>query len=224
MTLPAYKATGTQSETAPAWPTHVAGDFGLLIAETTSSQIADPSGWSLITPTPLTNVGASSRLHLWRKFAASNAESAPSITGATNHAVGQIITYTGVNTLNPIHQISTGNCSSRSTHASPGMTTYIDDCLIVLVLTWALDNAGPLFTSYTNTTLASISAVRHDGGTTTGDGGGIIVCDATKVSQGEIVDGVWTISTNSFAGMATIALWPADKNYGTKSREVNTRM
>src|SRR5262245_36474768 len=154
MTLPAYSATGTLSETAPAWPTHSAGDYGLLFVETASTTLTTPSGWTLIRQV---DHGLTS-LAVFERFATSNSESAPSLAGGTNHKSGYIVTFTGVNTASPRHGIASIAAASTTSQALPGTRPFLDDCLIVLAGSWSTDDAGPEVSgSPSNSVLGSLT-------------------------------------------------------------------
>ena len=65
---------------------------------------------------------------------------------------------------------------------------------------------------------------RYDAGTISGDGGGVTIADGTMSSKGTFPDGVWVMNTNTRTCLSTIVLAPVDKNFGTKSRIINTGM
>lgn len=94
MTLPAFSAAGSGSETAPAWPSHSAGDLGVLLVESAGGTVATPTGW--IAGPVCDNAAFSTKMSTFYRFATSGAESAPSLSGGTNHMWGVILTYTGV--------------------------------------------------------------------------------------------------------------------------------
>lgn len=222
MTLPAFSAAGTGSETAPAWPTHAAGDFGLLLVETASTLIDTPTGWTKIVQCD----GGLTSLALFYRFATSGAEGAPTLSGGFNHKWGVILTYTGVNTSTPVHGIAQMQCVSTTGQTLVGTQTFLDDCMIMAAAAYALDSAGPISSGETNPSLGSI-AERYDAGTITGNGGGIIVIDGTKASLGVVEPTDITLSSASQLASVTLALQAADKTLPTldrKSRIVNTGM
>lgn len=220
MTLPVFISAGTGSTSSVAWPTHAAGDFGMLFTETDTTSVPTPSGWTLISPFPIAHVVVNTKLQVFYRFATSSSESNAAISGA-DHAWGTILTFSGVNPLTPLRRVATSiGGASRTTHCADGLTTYLDDSLIVFALCWNIDNAGPLFTSIVSTDVTS-PTIRYDAGTTSGDGGGLMIVTGTQAFAGYIRDGVWTISTASRACCATIALVAVDKNFGAKSRVVN---
>lgn len=222
MTLPAFSAAGTGSETAPAWPTHAAGDFGILLVETASGAIATPAGWTKVTQL---DHGLTS-LAMFYRFATSGAEGAPSLSGGFNHLWGVILTWTGVNTATPIHGLSVSPAVSTTSQALPGTRPFLDDCRIVQACGWALDSAGPISSGETNAVLGSLTE-RYDAGTITGNGGGIIVLDGTLATAQSVPPTSITLSAASALACITVALQAADKILPTlanKSRAVNTGM
>jgi hypothetical protein len=231
MTLPAFKAVGTGSETAPAWPTHAAGDFALLCvssANNTDTALIDtPSGWTAILALE-SFAGNHVRLSVFYRFATSSSETAPTLSGpnAFGYKYGTIVTYTGVNTATPINGISQQAMNSQATQWLPGISTFIDDCMIVHVVTYNNDDAGPLFSGETNSTLGSLTE-RFDAGTITGNGGGIYVCDGTLATHGTCGPTQVTMSTGGGLAAVTLALQAADKQdnrIGQRTRQVNTGM
>lgn len=223
MTLPAFGAAGTGTTGDPSWPSHSTGHLGLLFVESSGANPVDtPSGWTVITGFPV--VTPSTRLSGFYKFAASGSETAPTVTGTSlDHTWAVIVTYTGVNALNPFHLVATSISNSTTRKGWPGLTTYLADCMIVNVLAWQIDNAGPLGSGEVNADLGSLTE-RYDAGTISGDGGGLYINDGTKAARGSFTFTEVTFSSAVVAGFATIALQAADQTFGLKSRIINTRM
>lgn len=227
MTLPAYSGVGASSETAPAWPTHAAGDLGLLFATIDASSMSTPSGWTLVPGMPsVTSLGVA-QLWIWYRIATSSSESAPTLSATGNtFKFGVIITYTGVHQQTPVHGMTVGWQGSATAQSISGTTTLLDDCLVLSAFAWVLDSAGPLSSGLTNSDLASL-ATRFDGGTTTGNGGGILVFEGALATHGTIKTTTFTLSSNSQGATATLALQDAGRTLPVlemKSREANTGM
>jgi hypothetical protein len=224
VSLPVFKAMGAGSETAPAWPAgHAAGDFGLLCVEVANAgtDIATPSGWTKLAGCPILR-GANAHLTLFYRFATSGSETAPSIAGSSDHAWGVIYTATGVNQTNPIHSITT-LWSTGNRVDSAGMTTYLEDCLILSIFGYHIDNAGPVSSGETNASLSSLTE-RYDAGTTTNTGGGIVIIEGGLATPGTIDPTNVTFTPSGNATSAVVALQAAGRSFGMKSRIVNTRM
>lgn len=222
---PAYSGVGTASETAPTWPTHAAGDFGLLVVEHPDGTIATPSGWTALDNMPVINSAFSARISIFYRFATSGAEGAPSITHV-NHCWGVVLTFTGVDTDTPTHGLTVGWRASTSAQSMIGTQTLLDNCMIVNVFAWALDNAGPLSSAEANAALTNV-AERYDGGTITGNGGGVIVITGELETKAVVPQTSFTLSASSAGAMATLALQKSGltlPNLASKTRIVNTGM
>jgi hypothetical protein len=226
MTLPAFKGVGTGSETTPTWPTHAAGDFALLFVEygNINTSIDTPAGWTLLPGAPFDPGSSFNSLQtVFYRFATSSSETNPTLThsgvGTKDHKWGAIVTYTGVNTSTPVHAQTSGFAAPADTALSfPGVTTLLDDCMIVHALTWSADNAGPLVSTQANAGLGSVSE-RYDGGTVTGNGGGICIFDGTLASHTTIANSTATASVAIGGAMLVLALCAADKTLPTLSRK-----
>lgn len=222
---PAYSGVGTASETAPSWPTHASGDLGLLFVEHPTTTISTPSGWTLLPNMPIDNPASSVRLTIFYRFATSAAEGAPSISHV-NHCWGVIVTYTGVDNETPFHGLTVGWRQSALSQAMVGTQPLLDNCMIVTCFAWALDHAGPLSSAETNAQLTNV-AERYDGGTITGNGGGVIVIDGELETKTVVKQTAFTLSNSSAGAVATLALQKAGSTLPTlanKSRIVNTGM
>jgi hypothetical protein len=226
MTLPAFKAIGSGSTGNPSWPAgHAAGDFALLCIEhqLTGSVVTTPSGWSLVRRNEYPN--GTTILSVFSRFATSGSETAPTISGPTNHTWSVISTYSGVNTDTPIH----GACPSWAANNSaglPGITTYVDDCLIAQIVAWSAASVGPLTSGESNSTLGSLTK-RFDAGTLAGNGGGLVIYDGTLATHGTFDITSFTCGTATNFACLTLALQAADKNLPIlqrKSRVINGGM
>ncbi len=229
MTLPSFQGVGTASATAPTWPTHVTDDFAILACEYPASTLSAPSGWTAFPNMPILNaVISGTRLSCFYRFATSSSESAPSIVGPADHVWGVIATYRGVNKSTPFHALASGWCqgSTALNIAANSITTIVDDCMIVHAIAWNIDNAGPLSSGQTNALLANLTE-RYDGGTTTGDGGGIVIIDGEKATKGYCGMTSFQFSTASSPCFMVVALQAADKTLPilkTKTQIINTHM
>lgn len=232
MTLPAYKDIGTDDPTTPTWPTHVSGDFALLFVEhaNNSTSITTPSGWTAIPGCPIDpGSTVNSCLSAFYRRATSSSETNPTVNfaagGTQNHKNAVILTFTGVSSSTPIHAQTSGFSTPTATALTlPGLTTLLDDCLIIHALTWDINNAGPLGSAEANAGLGSVTE-RFDKGVTTGNGGGMVIFDGTLASHTTIAPSTVTMSSTCLSAMLVLALCPADKTLPTLSRKtliVNT--
>ncbi len=223
MTLPAYVSNGGLNETAVPWPGgHAVGQCGILLVENDVDTVSNPTGFTLVATSSL-QTGNNTVLQAWRRFATSTSEPAASIS-ASNHCSGVILTFSGVNTANPIHSLAKhANLSGTADRICPGATTYLPDCYVLACFSWHADNAGPLSSGETNADLASLVEL-FDGGTTSGNGGGLVAIGGTKVVEGVIGPTTVTFSASAATATICIALQAADRTYGHRARYTMTGM
>jgi hypothetical protein len=213
MAAPTFVALGTPAtgigDVVPGLPTgHTTNDLLLLAVETSAQAVATPTGYTIVPNFPIENATATTRLSLFYKFD-NGSEAAPTVTDPGDHAYAVIIAYRGVDTLNPFHQIAgLPHATGTTSIGWAGMKTSIDDCMIVCVASWNIDNAGPLTSAVTNSSLASLST-RQDAGTTDGNGGGLIIIDGTKAARGSVLSTTCTLGTTSAGCCGTLALTPS---------------
>ncbi len=175
---------------------------------------------------PVNNSAASVRLSLFYKVATSGAEANAALSGPANHIWGVINVYEGAHISTPIHSLAVMWRNSSTTPSCPGITTLLNNSLIVCVIAWSIDNAGPLSSGETNAGLGSLSE-RYDGGTITGNGGGLIVLDGTLETRTTIAQTPVTLSSAAATALATFAIQDIDATLPTlsrKTRAVNTGM
>jgi len=212
------------------WPAgHATGHYGLVGVEhgNDSASISTPSGFSLIAT--ISSGATNSTLTVFGRFATSGAmPNVPidfNVGGTQNHKWGQIYTFSGVNTATPIHSVTSGVWGPASTDvAFPGLQTLLPDCYVVGATTWANDDAGPLGSAPVNAGLGSLVEL-YDGGTITGNGGGLYFWGGTLAAFGRIDPTTVTFSSAILGSQIVIALTPADKQLptlGRKSRVVNS--
>ncbi len=213
ISAPLFNAAGTTVITGLNWPAHAIDDVGLLFIETTGGQIptlSDAAGFVEVTNSPqATGAGtAGTRLTVFWARAASAAMVGPTITGPTDHAYAQIITYRGAtNSGNPWDVTGGGIKGGGSGSVTvTGVTTTVANTLIVQAVARDNDSAAAAFSAEANASLTGI-AERSDAGTTTGNGGGFAVWDGAKAAAGATGNTTATV-TNSSNAFLTIALKP----------------
>lgn len=204
-----------------AWPSHQAGDIGLLFVEhADSTPVATPSGgWATFTGSSqgIGTDNSITRTHLqvfWLR-ATSGAMGDASVADSGDHTMGTILTFRGcVSSGNPI-DASTGDASSDANATAvtfPAITTTQAATLVVLALANQTDTAtdGQIGT-VSNGNLASISE-RFDQNEDSGNGGGIAVITGTKATAGSTGTSTATISTSSRQARVVLALAPEPLN------------
>lgn len=215
-TPPSVRAAGAQASTTggavtvplPAGLTE--GDYMLILLETAASfNVAQPTGWTVIGRVFRSS---SCELAVFGKLAGAS-ESSP-VTGAGNdHCVARMLAIQGVNQSTPVDVIALGTGGPPGAAETPfscvGVTTTVDNALVINCLAWGSDNAGPFVADQANASLSSLAKV-FDGGTTTNNGGGIVAFSGVKDVAGAVsaTTGNWTVAAGNWSDV-TVAFRPA---------------
>ena len=231
---PIFQAAGTAQTSIGtsvnvSWPTHLANDIGIIVIETTgtSATLTPPTGWAIITGTPVTDVAtvAGSKLHVWWKRAASAAEAAVATGAATDHIIARIYTFRNVTTIgNPWNVAAVGTKTTASTTATiPTLTTTNADTLIVMVCGRPDDSASTThFGVPVNVNLTGL-AEAGEAGTIDGDGGGFVVSYGTKATAGSTGTSTLTKAASTTDTYVVLALKQAYTLDGTTQTYTWTR-
>lgn len=216
MAMPTFVAAGTVfggittgNFPLPAgWATN---DILLLAIETNEGEsITTPSGWAEVTGSPVEATGTGTRLTvLWRRAQASDGANVTT-NDPGDHIYGVILAFRGCPTTgDPWDVTSTSTETTSDTSVSiTGATTTVADCLVVAMCARGLDNTDPIFGSWANSDLSSVTEVSDDG-TTQGSGGGIGIATGGKATAGAYGATTATLASASAKSMMTIALKPA---------------
>lgn len=222
MAAPTLQAVGTGHETSVAPPTHAAGDWMFLPVEHDAGTVPTPAGWTIVPGFPVVQ-SAATHLSLFMRKATSGAEGNAAISGGTDHQWGVIFTVRGADLTDPIHASATAYQVGSTTAAwAPGLETDEADCLVIHILGWGIDDAGPIASSWANTSLTGVTE-QYDAGTITGDGGGITIASGTLATAGAVTRGTVT-TTPTFFACATLAIRPPASAAGggvSRARVVN---
>lgn len=206
-------ASGTGNVTVN-WPTHQAGDIGILFIESTGGQAASlgtANGFAAITGSPSATGATTSGTQLtayWCR-ATSGSMSSPIITDPGDHAIGYIVTFRGcIAEGSPFDgsAVAAQKASASTSASAPGITTTVANALVVAAISRDNDSASAAFSSWTNSDLASITE-RGDTGSTQGNGGGIGVATGVKTAAGAVGTTTATV-TSSINASLTMALIP----------------
>ena len=135
-------------------------------------------------------------------------------TDPGDHHVGVITAWRGVDTTTPIHGQQSSSDSTNDTAMSvTGLTTTLDDCLIVQVEANGDDNAVGGCVGWSSVANANLAAptVRHAGcaGTSSGSDGSVGVWFGGLATQGATGTLTGTIGASEESASWTIALAPA---------------
>lgn len=196
MATPSFQAVGAQAASTAAltvaWPAHQVDDIGLLVIEKsdndTTISITAPTGWQEVPGSPVTDLAttAGSKLQVWWKRAASNAETSVTVPDGGNHQIARIFTFRNcIATGNPWDATTTGSKTTASTTATvPAVTTTVADTLIVMIVSRPNDNGST--THFGVPVNANLTGLGEGGeaGSTQGNGGGFVVSYGVKATAG----------------------------------------
>lgn len=184
-------------------PTHVAGDMLMIFAACDTDTVAAPAGWTVKGKAFLT--GTLITCMVRDTYAASGAESSPTIADPGNHcaAVALSIQDGDIN----LHRIA--GCSTAGSGTigrTPSIETEKDDCLMLFAIACGLDSASAFSSAVANADVTGIAEI-FDAGTDEGNGSGIAIASATLAAPGWIRQTEFTITAANTAGL-TIAIMP----------------
>lgn len=190
------ETSSTSGTISPPWDSlHRAGDIGLLPVITpigVTPTLSTANGFTLIGSVANSGVdttGCTLTL-FWARATTNGASmSAPVLTFTGDHAYARILGFRGcVASGSPINVSSSGsNGSTAGTSLSiPGLTTTINDCLVVAIVGTGVDSAAPgLFSSWANAgNDLHYLAEWFETGTASGHGGTMAITDGVKADAG----------------------------------------
>jgi len=139
---------------------------------------------------------------------ASGSESTMSVsnTGGYDHIYGVMLAFRGQATSSPIN-VTALNSSSGTSGSAAAVTTTVADCMVVNVVQWAQDATAGQSSSPANAGLTSVTE-QFDGGTTSGNGGGITVITGFKAAAGSTGNTTFTLANSQAWGTTTFAIAP----------------
>src|SRR4030042_5105947 len=113
--------------------------------------------------------------------------SSPTVGDPGDHVYGRILTFRGVTaTGDPWDVTAGGTKAAASTTTTFGaVNTSIDNALIVLPASRENDSSSAAWSGWTNANLSGLTE-RSDGGTTSGNGGGLGIATGLKATAGVI--------------------------------------
>lgn len=230
MAIPTYQAAGSPVESQSGsisvpWPAHQAGDIALLIVEnsdwygTTSFgrlYFSTRAGFKEIPGSPVRGAStgggegplpstSGTQLSVFWKRAESASEAQPVIELDGDHIRAQIVTFRGcAPTGVPWNKIASASTVTNSTAVSiPGLTTTVNDCLIVDILS----NSGFMSISgWTNASLGSLTERVDNNEAALTNGSGHAVATGTKATAGAVNATTATASSSGYIPGIKIAL------------------
>lgn len=204
------------------------GDMLVMFVETANEAVATPpSGWTQLSSSPQgtgTAAGTSStRLTVYYKIA-DGSETSYNIGDAGNHTYARILTFTGSSLA---IDVDAGflNSIAATTVWFPAVTTTGADRLVVNAVAYATDTASPTYTTLSNGSLTSLTE-RAKGGTTSGNGGGVIVFTGVKAAAGSTGQTYISLTSgSSVQALITFAIYSAgDTTAPTLSAQTVTQV
>ena len=216
MADPTFHAAGTASGSTgvptPTMPTFTAGDFILIVTESSSTQdVGTITGYTQVTGSPVDDGSGSSagnpRLGVYWRIAQAG-DTVPTIPDSGNHTAVQLFSFSGVDTGSPFSGTPRTDFHSTSTSVSqPGLTTADADCLAVYVLGHAIDSLTAQLSGQANASLTSVTE-RGDFATNANQGGGFAVTTGVKAVAGDTDFMTGTLAATSKQPMLSFALKP----------------
>lgn len=196
---------------APAWGTHLPGDIGILLVQTTNQAVtlSTPAGFTEVLQIGTGAAGAagSTRVTVFVCLATSAAMATPTVADSGDHQLGIIITVSGGRL--PLHATNTGTAVSGTAVSIPGLTTTIAKCLVLALVCDGFDGAGTTRGSgWANADLSGIAEVL-DEGNTVGTGGGYVVASGTKTVPGAVGVTTGTLANAAVQALVSLAIAPA---------------
>jgi hypothetical protein len=208
-------AVGTTSCT-PAFPAGIlSGDILLTALESVGGQnYATPSGWAHVGPngslsSPVVQSTNTQLTVFWRRYDGTG--TAPTISGVTDHAIGQMIAIRGCPASGNPWNVGavTTEATSDTTMTMPTATTTQADTLVLLFgASSVATGTTNQVTSATNAALTSITE-RIDTGTLTGNDGLLTCYSGIKATAGAIGTTAVVLVPAGFKSMMTMAMMNA---------------
>lgn len=215
---PSVRAGGTAvsgaADIVPTLPDGVQqNDILLLVVETANQPVAIPSGWTQVPNSPqgigTAGVGSATAIQaFWRR--ATNSETAPTVSGTTDHKSARIYAIRNAATTGTPFEATAGNTlGSASTAVTiPSVTTLGDNRLILMFASREDDHASTVgITGWTNANLADI-VMLGGAGTTIGNGGGFTGAAGVKATAGATGTTTATAQTATNQARLIIAFRP----------------
>lgn len=215
---PPFTANSAGSLT-PQLPLHQAGDVFIMVMSAlgnTNYPLTDAQGFAELPNSPQHNAGSTlnSRLHAWWKRvplnAAPNSQTPATIgdVASDDFKIALVCLIRGCRTTGNPFDVTAGDTAVSSTVVSvPGVTTTVDNCLVMAISTHRLDVNPRQFSGWGNTDLANVTQHVNQS-TTAGVGFGIGIAVGTKAAHGAVGATTATLGAASDQAHLCIALAP----------------
>ncbi len=198
----------------PLWPAHTDNDIALLFVESCGGEaitLSTPAGFVAVTNSP-SSTGTTTngtRISVFWCRATGTTMTDPVVADSGNHQIAFIETFRGcIATGNPWDVTAATVKAAASTSVSiTGVTTTVDNCLVVYAAAADNDANGARFSAEANASLTGLTE-RFDDGSNLGNGGGIGVWTGSKATAGATGTLTATV-TSSINAYLVLALKPA---------------
>lgn len=201
-------------------PTHQAGDFLLLLAESANTTITIPSGWTPIKSTSggTANAAGGLRLEAWYKMAASSSEPNVVLNDSGSYTAGLLISFQGVDPSTPVDVSSASFRAASTTLSLGGVTTTVPNCMILFILGLDRDlDITNQVTAWTSDQVTGLTEI-FDQISSAGVGGGFAVATGLRASTAAMAGSTATQASSTVAGQITVALRPAPEPVASNSK------
>ena len=150
MSAPVVNSVGTEvsgtGAITVAWPDHTTDDIGVLLVESANEAVSTPAGWTAIANAGTGTAGnsAATSIYGFWKRAASAAEASVVVADTGARQIGVILVIRGcITDASPIDVSATSTQATVSASVSmPGVTTTVDEALILNVMTNSLGTSA----------------------------------------------------------------------------------
>lgn len=211
MALPTVVGVGTPAGGAgDVTPTKHAstttGDDCWLAIEANGNQVPlTLDDWTLVDSSVGAGAGSTGIAVFHQKEAG---QGNPTITDVGNHLFAVILTTRGGHATSPANASADDREEAVDTSgSSPGLTTTVNECLVVDFVATSIDSTTPTWADWANASLANLAEV-FEGGTDAGSGGGIAINTGEKATAGTV--NATTVTTpNDHKAFVKIAIAPA---------------
>lgn len=191
---------------------YVAGDLLVLVISGRNNSPALPDGWTNIGTT---NNGTNIYNRTCYKFAAAS-ESTLTVADSGTYTAAQMFLFVNVDPVNPINVVGT-NTDSGTSFVASGVTTTVDNCLIVHATTFQDAGAAADTSNYGTPSNANLTQLTERADnyayTSAGLDGGVCLVTGFKAVAGATGNTSSTAdSANNYSAVVTFALTPATDN------------
>lgn len=203
----AVAASANATVSVAPYASIVANAWELLIVQTGNQPISTPSGWTELVRPGMGTAGAAgaTMVQLFQKRQGGSVDtSSLSITGTYEHLSARRVAVGGADATSPFVRLSVNYTVTQSVPrhvpaattalSSPATTTDTNNCLVASIVGLGLDSTAPTVTSFACSSLTNAAATQT-WGTTTGNGGAVVMKVGNKVTAGTTAKWTGTVTS-----------------------------